>query len=242
MTFPVVLADVHRKRYFQKVLGLDRDNLIGYWPMGEASGGVAFDFSPEGNDGAYTGVTLGQPGIGDGKTCPLFDGSNDFNDIYSAGFNADFNGAEGTVFMWLKIATAEWENGVFGYVTGLAVDVNNSIRIRKSSVNNRFDCDYIAGGTIKQVQLFVASPPTDWFSVAMTWSAAADKMIAYQDGVKVGTIQTDLGTWAGVLSSTLSTIGSQTTSADNALAGNIAHFAFWKTPLSAAKILKAATV
>ena len=50
------------------------------------------DISGNGFDGAYTGVTLGQDGIGDGNTCPLFDGANDFLDFYSAGFSSAFNG------------------------------------------------------------------------------------------------------------------------------------------------------
>ncbi|MFV1969356.1 MAG: hypothetical protein ACC628_28375, partial [Pirellulaceae bacterium] len=61
--------------------------------MWEASGSISDDLSPQGNDGAYTGVTLGQPGIGDGRTCPLFDGANDYNNIYSAALNTDFDGA-----------------------------------------------------------------------------------------------------------------------------------------------------
>jgi hypothetical protein len=44
--------------YKQRVLSVGRGNLIAYWPMDEHSGGVAVDHSPEGNNGAYTGVTL----------------------------------------------------------------------------------------------------------------------------------------------------------------------------------------
>ena len=78
------------KSYMKKVLrpnpgvGYDPSSLIGFWLQNEAAGGVSFDHSGYGRDGAYTGVTLGQPGIGDGSTAAGYDGINDFNNIYSA--------------------------------------------------------------------------------------------------------------------------------------------------------------
>ena len=50
--------------YSEKVLALSP---IAYWPLWEAAGAVAEDISGNGFDGAYTGVTLGQTGIGDGN-------------------------------------------------------------------------------------------------------------------------------------------------------------------------------
>lgn len=72
-------------RYARRILVTRPQNLIGYWPMWEGNGVVSFDNSPNGYDGAYTGVTLAQPGIGDGRYSAFFDGVNDFNNIYSAG-------------------------------------------------------------------------------------------------------------------------------------------------------------
>lgn len=76
------------KSYMKKVLrpgvGYDPASLIGFWLQNEAAGGVSFDHSGYGRDGAYTGVTLGQPGIGDGSTAAGYDGINDFNNIYGA--------------------------------------------------------------------------------------------------------------------------------------------------------------
>ena len=77
--------------YIQKVLGIEPGNLIAYWPMSEPSGGIAINAEgTAARNGAYTGVTLAQPGIGDGNTCPLFDGANDFNNVYSASLDAAF--------------------------------------------------------------------------------------------------------------------------------------------------------
>ena len=54
--------------YWKKVINIDASNLIGYWPL---------------DDNLIT-------------PCPYFDGSNDFNNIDTAGLVADFDGQEGT--------------------------------------------------------------------------------------------------------------------------------------------------
>ena len=100
-------------QYYQKVLSYDP---IAYWMMDEKQGAVSYDMVTARNtgarNGAYTGVTLGQPGIGDGNTSPLFDGANDFTNIYSASFNAAFNGAEGTLGIWMRVFNvAVWTDG-----------------------------------------------------------------------------------------------------------------------------------
>ena len=98
--------------YSDKVLGYSP---IAYWPLWEASGATAEDISGNGFDGAYTGVTLGQEGIGDGNTCPLFDGANDYVDIYSAGFAGALMRLRVPLTGWMKVFNAgvwtdsEWQ-------------------------------------------------------------------------------------------------------------------------------------
>lgn len=47
---------------------------VGFWPLSDKTGMTAVDKSENGFDGAYVGgVTLDQPGIGDGDGAPLFD-------------------------------------------------------------------------------------------------------------------------------------------------------------------------
>lgn len=76
--------------YIDKVLGIEPANLVGLWPQNESSGSVSLDKSVHRHHGAYTGVTLGQPGVpGMGYTSPLYDGANDYNNIYSAGLAND---------------------------------------------------------------------------------------------------------------------------------------------------------
>ena len=55
--------------YYKKVLATEPANLLAYWPLNEGSGSVADNLEgTAARDGAYTGVTLGQAGIGDGWT------------------------------------------------------------------------------------------------------------------------------------------------------------------------------
>ncbi|GAI14148.1 unnamed protein product, partial [marine sediment metagenome] len=77
--------------YDDKVLGMDP---IAYWPLSETSGLVANCLVNPAQNGVYTGVTLGQPGIGDGNTAPYFDGTNDYVDVLTAAFIAAYNGSE----------------------------------------------------------------------------------------------------------------------------------------------------
>ena len=118
--------------YYKKVLSLAGSSINGYWPMWEGSGSVSEDISSQGNTGAYTGVELGQAGIGDGRSCPLFDGTNDFNNVYSAGLDADFSNAEGTLAICGKVSAAGvWTDAAIRNLFSLAADGANFIEMRK---------------------------------------------------------------------------------------------------------------
>ena len=67
-------------------------NLVAHWPLNERSGTVAYDLSGNGNDGAITGATLGQAGIGDGLTSQGFDGATSFIDISAIASDLMLNG------------------------------------------------------------------------------------------------------------------------------------------------------
>ncbi len=76
--------------YLRKVRRTEPAHLVGAWLQNEPGGAVSFDHSGRGHHGAYTGVALGQPGVpGMRMTSPLYDGANDYNDIYSAGLAND---------------------------------------------------------------------------------------------------------------------------------------------------------
>lgn len=201
--------------YSAKVLNIQAANLILYHPMNEPSGGTAIDASPEGNDGAYTGVTLGQTGIGDGETCPLFDGANDFNDIYSAGLNTDFDEDAGTIAIWAKVSGAGiWTDNAFHWMSQLRVNATNRIFVFKNddAGNKAISFRYIAGGTNSAVN--VVTTTTDWFHIAWTWDTVADEMKAYYNGSQTGSTQTGLGNWVGNLVDADTLIGANSETPD----------------------------
>jgi len=59
----VVGAPLWGGSYSEKVLAIQRANMLAYWPLGEASGTVAADVSGNGRNGATSGATPGAEGI-----------------------------------------------------------------------------------------------------------------------------------------------------------------------------------
>jgi hypothetical protein len=187
-------------------------------------------------------VTLGQTGIGDDNTCPLFDGTNDFNNIYTATFIAAFSGAAGTVAGWAKVSAAGvWTDGSTNLIVSLRVDVNNRVLIFKDAGNNVLTYYYRAGGTAESIGKSSISE-TGWMHLALTWDKTADQVKAYYNGVQEGATQTGLGTWVGALGATTTVIGAQSTGPANTWSGNLAHWGVWTSALNADSILDLATV
>lgn len=220
--------------YLEKVKGVEPSSLIGLWLQNEQSGSVSYDRSGQGNDGAYTGVTLGQAGVpGMGYTSPFFDGTNDYNDIYSAALNADFDGQEGTFVQWINVN--DWEDGDNRGSLRFYVSASNEAKFQRSSTNNRLTYTYTAGGTSNAINANAKSD-TGFVPCAMTWSKTGDKVISYYDGTQNGSTMTGLGTWAGNLATTLTVIGAGSTGPAIPWHGYIGPTALWKTPLTADQI------
>jgi hypothetical protein len=239
MSTSLKVATLFSKSYLKKVLNIDRANLILYHPMNELSGGVAIDKSSEGNDGAYTGVDLGQPGIGDGFTCPLFDGANDYNNAFSAGLASDFDGEEGSFAAWVRVSAAGvWTDGIKRDVARFRVDVNNIVEIYKSTSNNVINLSYISGGVTKN-RSFTALTSTDWIHFALTWSKSGDESRYYMDGAEHGSGKhSGLGAWAGAI--TTAFIGALSGAPLNVWDGWLAHPGLWKAQLNSDKVAKLA--
>lgn len=230
-------------QYMQRVLATDP---IAYWMQDEKQGGISYDMvtarSDGARNGAYTGVTLGQPGIGDGRTAPLFDGANDFDAIYTASMAAAFNVSEGSILCWVRVSGAGvWTDGAPRVARSHWADVTNLIQMQKNAAANVISFFYLAGGVNKNVT--VAETSVNWMAWMMTWSVAADELRAYVDGVQVGTTQNGLGVWAGALNPAFNNIGAR----DNAIPdqvwdGWLGHGGLWNRPLSPAEIAELAVV
>lgn len=229
------------KRYARKVLST---RPIAYWVLGEASGTVAYDASGNARHGTHTGVDLGLPGIGDGRTAPFYDGANDFTNIYSASLAGAFNGAEGTLMVWMKAANAGvWTDGTERFLGFLRADGNNVVRIAKPTTANLMRLLYIAGGTSKTVD--IACTAEVWQQLALSWSRSAGangEVRAYLNGAQSGSILTSLGTWVGALASNSTLLGSNFVAPVNVWHGNLGHAAVWSRALTPAEIAALAQV
>lgn len=225
--------------YTNKVIAVAPANLIQYLVQAEPIGAtVALDSSGNARNGAYTAVTLGAAGIGDGRTAASFNGTTSLNNAFSASLQAAFNGSEGTMMIWLRYAGTV-NDGVTRRIFQFLVDANNRCQFTKIT-DGRYGFTYAAGGTNKTIAsgLLTASL-THW---AMTWSASGDQMKAYVNGAQFGSTQTGLGVFAGSISATQTTIMAGSTGPIELTNGIAAHAAVWDTPLSAAQILTLATV
>lgn len=238
MAFPVIFSRTRERSYLQKVLSIERANLIGCWLQKEASGSTSVDSSPEGNDGAYTGVTLGQGGVpGMGYTSPLYDGTLDFNNLQSAGFASDFDGKEGSLITWAKVSSGGvWTDDSYDRIISFYDDADNFISIVKWNTDNLVNYYYKANGT--QVSVAKSSiSDTGWVCWGATWSKTAasgnGEFKAYFNGAQHGATNV-MDNFAGA--PTQSLLGSWTTPPNQPWNGWLGPAMLWTTPLTAAQM------
>lgn len=225
-----------RAAYTSRVLGTAASYLTAYWPLADVSGGVAADESGNGRVGAYSSVTLGQSGIGDGRTSASFNGLSSVCNIYSASLAAAWNGAEGTLLVWLAAAPSDAVTRTIAIFQ--ASSSNNRVLLDKPSTGG-IRARYAAGGVAMAPT--AASAPSDWTSVVLTWSKAADDLRFYVGGVLISQLAS-LGTWSGALVSTTVNIGASTSLGTVVWADRLAHVALWNTALTFAQIAPVATL
>ena len=89
---------------------------------------------------------------------------------------------------------------------------------------------YAAAGVFDFVQFDVE--PANFFNVAITWSAIADQVITYYNGVQQGAIQVGLGVYAGSLGGTYAVIGDHRTTNPRPWSGWLAHKMLFTAPLT----------
>lgn len=192
--------------HYLKLLNLFGRRIIGYYPGSELSLATAYDYSGNRYNGNYVGVTLGQPGIGDGLTCPLYDGVADYMQP-PAGFLTAFTPAEFSILLWFwPLNSAVWSDAVLRFTIRIQVDASNKVNLYKETTGD-LGWQYVAGGTSKVVLLAGQSFLTPKH-LGLTISKSANQMIAYFGGVQTGATQTGLGTWVGVPIANNTLIGS----------------------------------
>lgn len=224
-------ASIAQCTYQNKVLGIETANLIAYWPMTEVAGIVAVDVTGNGRDGVYNGPTLsaatGPGGLG---ALPLFDGVNDYVELYSSSLSGAWNDDEFTVVAWFKAYNSTvWSSGSYKFVHNFRVsgtDAAMAIVTRDASANTLGF--YYPSGTPK---IFTFSS-IDWTFTAITRSASANLQKSY-----IGTTEIDSQSAAAVSLTLAKAQAGKYTSASNLYwHGYIGHIAVWTKALNATQI------
>lgn len=226
--------------YTEKVKAIAPANHLACYPLAESSGTVITDESGNARHGTYTGVTLGNTGIGDGRTAAGFDGAISKGNIHGASLAAAFSGAAGTIAAWARVSAAGiWTDATNRNIVRIQVDASNYLILMRATVNNQLDMRYNAAGTL-EILTPTVGPTTAWFHVAMTWDKAAEQVKFFVNGAQSGATATALGIFAGVPAATTTVIGAQNTTPAQVWSGNVAHVNLWNIALNAAQIASAA--
>lgn len=224
--------------YLTRVKATRASSLVAYWPLDEAAGAVAFG-QMAGRNGATTGATVGQAGIGDGRTSYGFDTVNDYVNVMPSGstFPTAFNGVSGSLAVWLKFS-GNWADATIYRAYEFQVDANNRVALSKNGTNTLVAA-YLAGGTNSSI-LKTSFSPSTFFHLAMTWDKATLNQVAlYINGTQQGT------SVPGTFSTsplTITVLGASSTVPANVWNGNIAHMALWNKALTAAEIFELSLV
>jgi hypothetical protein len=188
-------------------------NLQRYNQLNEGSGLVLLDSGPSGYAGSAVGITwdAGQSPPMSGSV-PNLDGANDYLNLYSVQYAADFDFDEGFVILWLKVnAGSVWTDGASRTLLSIRRDSSNRIIITKSSANNRVDFTRVANGTTHTITVTDFNQ-TGWISIALRWTVSGNALMAYRSGVQIGATQTGLVAAVGSgLDSTRTLIGASIT-------------------------------
>ena len=228
--------------YYEKVLGYGP---IAYWPLWETAGAAAECLVNPLQSGTAVGVTWNNAVGPDGVNgAPFFDGANDYISIFTATFDAAFNGATGTMMIWQRVFNAGvWTDLQQRRALKIFDDATNYYVVGRSNVNNTYLYEGQAGGGGAAPPIVIT--PTTWFCTHITWSdgANADELKVFYGGIQQGATSAALNNWNGLgLDAVRTLIGANTTGPVQVWHGWLAHAAVWDTVLMPAQILDLATV
>lgn len=218
--------------YLSRVVALGP---IAYWPLNEVAGtsgaNSVIDYSGNSRHATPTSVTFGATGIGDGNTAADF---NTASIAIPAGALGALNGVEGSLSLWFRVRAAGQWSDAERYVLNIASLTSSQIIIETFS--SAVYWTHLIGGTTRTYNQ--AETRTTWLQIGLTWSATGSAVIAYLNGSNVQTLGAP-GASFGTIN--IGKLGA-TTSSTNPMNGYLAHVGLWDRPLSAAEMLKLATV
>lgn len=229
--------------YIEKVKRMQNSSFVGYWPLNEESGAAAYDLSPNGYNATSANLVRGWNDrrmlAPDGGKCAQFDGSTTYIDFYSAIGSEPTT--EGSLSIWVATPEANLKGTTLMQIVKMGVDANNFIDLEFDTTAYRFNADYKAGGSSKNIVSPLvynengAAILPEWHHFVMTWSATNDAVNFYVDGVAQTAVDT-LGTWAGAMASTAMVVGSSSTTAADQFTGWMAHLGIWSAILAQTEV------
>jgi prepilin-type N-terminal cleavage/methylation domain-containing protein len=152
--------------------------LVGYWPLNEGTGTIAYDYSGNKDNASWSGTQAGTSGYysaGEADLWPwagTFDGSTDY-----AATNAAASLVVGNVFTlsaWVKVTGTTNDSQVIGYNAGGGMP---SLQINSGYIR------IVAGGVSQIGTSTVAIQDTNWHYVV--WTKNGSTNVIYLDGVNV---------------------------------------------------------
>ena len=226
---------LQRTNIFANANYLKSLNPFALYSLNEPSGSTAIAFPDTAMNGTNSNVNAYRVPMGDGVVGYEFDtdiAAGHIN-IFTAAFDAAFDGQEGSAIISCKLESGVWSDGETRYLLGLFVDNDNSIKL---SVNGAgfIVVGYEAGATPKA--LSYATTTTDKFVLGVTWSLSKNRFRLYFNGVQQGADATGLGPWAGALSATATCIAAINTASTFPMDGLLAICGLYTYELSASQI------
>lgn len=230
--------------YGAKVLGYSP---IAYWKLDETAGTTAVCSVNAAQSGTYVGATVGQTvtdAAGVSFVCPLFDGINNYVNLYTAALNTAFNPSEGTWAAWIRVFNVGvWTDGSTRRAATLGNALggsNASYTLVGKDANNLLRYQYAAGNVVETINS-AGRTEIAWMHVAITWSVTGDVVNTYLDGLLVGSSGT-LGVWVGKLANNAAVAGDTSTAAITPWHGWVSNMAGWDSALTQPQITDLATV
>ena len=207
--------------------------MIAHYPLSETAGTVANNTVGAVN-GLYTNVTLDNDTFINGDPSPLFVLAAPSKVTFAVNPIPKFNGLEGSLEAYFRIAAAVWIDTVSGYLLSFGVDGTNYFAIEKSGGLWNLAVHYFGAGVSKGASRYMAK--IDWFQVVCTWSKSADRFNMYIDS-DLHQSNTGLGLFTSAgLTTSYSVIGAQRSSGFKPCDAEIARVRVWNRVLSQAEI------
>lgn len=239
---PFMIRQRRLDKYLDKLIALfGRSSIVEIWPQNEPAGSTVSRGIVNGYNGAYSNVTLGQPGIGDGNTAALYNGTTSFNNVFSAPLAAVINGAEGSLFAWANIPSGTWSGIGSRKIVVLQADVNNYIQIDLTNTGTvRFL--HNRQGNISVVTTAALSGPAFRFFM-MTWSKSTGigELRGYLDDIadSENPVSIATGTFTGTPAATTTVIGAASTVPATVWPGKIAPVGVLNRKASDSEVVQA---